>query len=87
MKKTGKCPKCESKNLLGNVPIDDYGQLNGSKFPLKVRVFKKPKALIIQKYVERLLLAWICTDCGYTEIYTREPKALLEAFRENRANQ
>ena len=85
MKKTGKCPKCESRNLLGNVPITDLGHHN-SGFPLKIRIDKRPNAILFPKPVARPLLAWICTDCGYTELYTHDPKALMEAFHENRAN-
>ncbi|HNB52081.1 MAG TPA: hypothetical protein PK530_09070 [Anaerolineales bacterium] len=85
MKKTGKCPKCESRNILGNVPIDD--NTYGGILPLSIRILKKPKALLFQKPVKRTLVAWICTDCGYTELYTHDPKALMAAFRENQANQ
>lgn len=85
MKKTGKCPKCESRNLLGNVVITEVGQMNYTFF-LRIRIPRRPKAIFFPKPVERPLLAWVCTDCGYTELYTHDPKALMEAFHENRAN-
>ena len=86
MKKTGKCPKCESRNILGNVEVPDRGH-NNFTFLLKISIPRRPKAIFFQKPVERPILAWICTDCGYTELYTHDPKALMAAFRENQANQ
>jgi len=27
------------------------------------------------------LKAWVCADCGYTQLYVTQPKALAESYR------
>jgi predicted nucleic-acid-binding Zn-ribbon protein len=66
MKQTGKCPKCGSTRLIDRAHVLDYtfsGRQN-----LKVAVEKNPEAWRPEVLTGELA-AWICIQCGFTELY------------------
>ena len=81
MKNTHTCPKCNSKSLWiieplrtiheyapGSIPLHlDYDQVSGTNF--------------LNRTKERVggLDAWICAECGYTELWARELQKLVHA--------
>lgn len=75
MKKTGQCPKCESRKLIiGGKVTGDVGDLlesgNLSLNDLALVVEKDPGALFFTKEERFNIQAWVCGGCGYTEFYT-----------------
>lgn len=92
MKKTGKCPKCESTNIIPEAKIIAQEAMDAAIpiFTLKARVVRHPHAMIFEKPEHTVLKAWICGNCGYTEIYADDPQRLhdthLEAQAERKKN-
>lgn len=76
------CPKCGSQEIVPNVEVRDYDA--GSYRPLSIFVElpKPPGALIYKGSESSLIRAWVCGDCGYTELYAARFKELLAAHKQ-----
>ena len=72
MKRTNKCPKCGSTDVIAHAKAIDKGE-NGH---LTVATFRKPQAVMFKGQMTTTLSAWVCVDCGYLELYADEPKKL-----------
>jgi len=72
MKRTNKCPKCGSSDVIADAKAIDKGD-NGH---LTVATFRKPGAVVFKGQVTTTLSAWVCADCGYLELYADDPKKL-----------
>lgn len=73
MKKSRQCPKCDSKKVLGNVPV-----LGDGPESELLMVKTKPKALFLSKSVGAKTEAWVCVVCGYTEFYSKISAEFIE---------
>lgn len=51
-----------------------------SEMDLKARVDGDPKALVLKKSSRSTIHAYICSACGYTELYADNPLELGRAF-------
>jgi predicted nucleic-acid-binding Zn-ribbon protein len=73
------CPKCGSSEIIEDAEVRDYD--SGSYRPLGVHVkLVKPTGGFVKKTHESgELHAWVCGECGYTELYTTNYKELLKA--------
>jgi predicted nucleic-acid-binding Zn-ribbon protein len=83
--KNGTCLKCGSKKVMENIEVRDEGK--NSSHPLQVMARpREPKRglVIITSQSMGELSAWICADCGYTELYTDNLSNLYEAYNKNR---
>jgi predicted nucleic-acid-binding Zn-ribbon protein len=70
MKKIGKCPKCDSTDIITNAkPI-----AGGS--PVRIAVYRNPDALIFKEAEETTASACVCVGCGYVELYADQPRAI-----------
>jgi predicted nucleic-acid-binding Zn-ribbon protein len=76
MKRTGKCPKCESADIIADATVVDR---DGNKFAgeLSVATLRNPNALFFKGQQESSVSAWVCGSCGYTEFYTDNPSGLI----------
>lgn len=83
--KDGCCPKCGSVDVIPNVYVLDYPATH-STGNVQVVVLQNPDAWFNKGEVSTSLKAWVCGACGYTELYAKNPAALLAAYR-NRAEQ
>ncbi len=81
--KSGRCPKCGSKDIMAGVEVRDDGR-SGSH-PLRVVVEEpepaKHAAIWIQGQSTADLQAWICASCGYTELYADGLAALWKSYK------
>ncbi len=78
--KNGICPKCESHDVIPRIRvIDHYGPLAGED--LSVQTYEKPDALLLKGAHTHTLHAWVCGDCGYTELYVDNPKELSRVYK------
>lgn len=81
--KDGRCPKCGSSDVLAGVQVRDEGR-NGSH-PLRVMVEEPEPAghgpIWVQGQSTGELQAWICANCGYTELYANNLDKLLRSYR------
>jgi predicted nucleic-acid-binding Zn-ribbon protein len=75
MKKTGKCPKCGSREVIADAKAIDRGDGNFQKEML-VATFGKPDALIFKEKQQTTVSAWVCAACGYVELYADAPETL-----------
>ena len=75
MKKTGKCPKCDSSDIVADAKAIDRGHGN-SQMEMSVATFRKPEALIFKEKQETTVSAWVCAACGYIEFYADHPRSI-----------
>ena len=81
--KNGICPKCSSHTIIENIPIlDRSGQYAHLASPLSLAVQGERTGLFFSHVAKGELRAWVCGECGYTELYTSNLGELLEADRE-----
>ena len=75
MKRTNKCPKCGSSDVIADAKaIDRSHQSNQTE--LTVATFRKPDAVLFTGQQVTTLSAWVCAECGFVEFYADSPKAL-----------
>ena len=75
------CLKCSSSNVIRNARLMDRGHANGDAGDLTLVIYEEPEAWFFPGAHKFPLKAYVCGDCGYTELYASEPAALLEASR------
>jgi predicted nucleic-acid-binding Zn-ribbon protein len=75
MKQTGKCPKCGSADVISDAKAIDHGD-GMSQMDLTVATFRRPEALIFKEQQKTTVSAWVCSDCGYVELYADNPGAI-----------
>ena len=71
--KNGVCPNCKSQSVIPNAdPVEDTG--------LSIRVYERPDVTLkgMRSYP---LKAWVCTNCGYTELYVSQPAELSRSYQ------
>jgi predicted nucleic-acid-binding Zn-ribbon protein len=78
MKRTNKCPKCGSSDVIGDAKaIDRYEY--GAQAELSVATFRKPQAFLFKGKKTTSLSAWVCADCGFVELYADSPREIKTA--------
>ncbi len=75
MKKSAECPKCGSQSVIKGDRLFTFG-VGTAKSMLSVETCEKPDALIFKKPHQGLLEAWVCVECGFTELYVRNPEEI-----------
>jgi predicted nucleic-acid-binding Zn-ribbon protein len=71
MKKSGKCPKCGSQDVIADAMVKDE-----SRTEITVSTYRVPDALVFKETRESIVSAWVCGACGFTELYADSPKIL-----------
>jgi predicted nucleic-acid-binding Zn-ribbon protein len=72
MKRTNKCPKCGSNDVIADAKAIDRVD-NG---PLSVATFRSPDAVVFKGQSTTTVSACVCADCGYLELYADDPKRI-----------
>jgi predicted nucleic-acid-binding Zn-ribbon protein len=75
MKRTKKCPKCSSSDIIVDAKAIDRTH-NGIEVELSVATFRKPEAMFFKGALRTTLSAWVCADCGYVEFYADSPRSI-----------
>ena len=75
MKRTNKCPKCGSSDVIADTKAIDRSR-NSNQTELTVATFRKPEAVIFKGQQETTISAWVCAECGFVEFYADSPKTL-----------
>ena len=78
MKRTNKCPKCGSSDIIADAKAIDRGHYL-AETELAVATFRKPEAAIFKGELQTTLSAWVCAACGYVEFYADTPQAIKVA--------
>jgi predicted nucleic-acid-binding Zn-ribbon protein len=81
MPENDRCPKCGSEDLFPQVRIVDFAHGNYDKRSLKVEIVENPEAWVFKGIHQGVLTATICGQCGFAELYVRDPQELLEVYR------
>ncbi|MEH2184388.1 hypothetical protein [Nostoc sp.] len=76
------CIKCDSSDIIPNVRIVSH--IQGNSQDLQVEFYDNPEALIFKGTHTLTLTAYICGQCGYTEMYVSNPQYLLNQYRKNK---
>ena len=81
--KQGKCPKCNSAEIMADITVRDVG--NSGPYPLRAAI-QEPEPprhgpFWVPKEAKGDLRAWICSQCGYTEIYTNNLDELYKLYK------
>jgi len=81
MKRTNKCPKCGSSDVIADAKAIDrsYGSYGSTQTDLTVSTFRKPDAVLFKGQQNTPLSAWVCAECGFVEFYAESPKTLKMA--------
>jgi predicted nucleic-acid-binding Zn-ribbon protein len=74
--RNGSCPKCQSAEVLHNVETADRDALSIMVYEGSGVIPRRGRSFPIR--------AWICADCGYTELYVTEPQALAQSYHRSR---
>lgn len=69
----GRCPKCQSQEIMPNVEAVEGNSLG-------IRVYEKA-GVVLRGMRNFPLKAWVCTNCGYTELYVNTPQELGKAYK------
>ena len=77
--KDKKCSKCGSSMVIPSVPIADRGHGNGL-LPWTAYISEKPGALFSKTHFFKIR-AWICGECGYTELYADAPNEVASSYQ------
>jgi len=75
MPRVENCVKCGGE-VIQRARVVDVRQLDGS---LHVSVASNPEALVFKKSTYSPVHAYICSTCGYTELYADNPRELYQA--------
>ena len=77
MKRTNKCPKCGSTDVIADAKaIDRSHSTNPKHTEFSVATFRKPDAIIFKGQQDTAVSAWVCAECAFVELYADSPKAL-----------
>jgi len=83
--KNGTCPKCASTEIMADVQVRDVG--NSGPYPLRVEIEEPEPAshglFWTPHNATGDLRAWICSQCGYTELYANNLEELHKLYRLN----
>lgn len=81
--KNDPCPKCNSTEIMADVTVRDVG--HAGPYPLRVEVVEPEPAqhgfIWTPKSATGDIRAWICVQCGYTELYTGNLDKLYEIYK------
>jgi predicted RNA-binding Zn-ribbon protein involved in translation (DUF1610 family) len=67
------CPNCQSENIIPNADAVETDNL-------AIRIYEQPdvKLRSVRHYA---LKAWVCTDCGFTQLYVNQPRELAKSYQ------
>jgi len=71
MKKT--CPNCQSTQIIPNADAVETNSLS-------IRIYEQPGVSLrgVRHYP---LKAWVCAECGYTQLYVNQPRELEKSYQ------
>ena len=79
--KSESCVKCSSTRVIPDVEVWDRSDAaeKPEQRQTRLRIDVRPDAWVFKETCLVALRAWVCGDCGFTELYAREPRTLLGA--------
>ncbi len=83
--KDGVCPRCGSEHVVSDVQLLDRGDAHVS-YDLAVRIERNPAALLFKQSTTYPIQPYICGDCGYLDLYVKDPDDLEAGIEERERN-
>jgi predicted nucleic-acid-binding Zn-ribbon protein len=80
----GICPKCNSHVIIKDRRITD--KVSGAIHALSLAITGRSTGWLTNNVAYGEIHAWICGECGYTELYTTNFRKLVEADRESKTS-
>ncbi len=87
MLSTKTCPKCKSTKVIKNARVVSrfpYLRYLYYGYDLLVEISKRPNALVFQNRRDGHLVAFVCGNCAYTELYLDNARELYEIYEKNK---
>jgi len=83
--KNGTCPKCGSQAVMADVEVRDVGGTGPYTLRVAIQEPEPPKhgLLWTPEDITGEVHAWICTKCGYTELYTNNLEDLYQMYKKS----
>jgi len=81
------CPKCGSREIIPAVEVRDYDASSHRELTVAVRLPKLPGAFIHKGSETSNVRAWVCGECGFTELYAPNHRELLDAYKRSAGQQ
>ena len=75
MKRSHRCPKCQSQDIIVNVRPLDRGHANAEQ-TAQLATYRQPDAFLFKGKQATTMSAFVCAECGYVEFYADDPRAL-----------
>jgi predicted nucleic-acid-binding Zn-ribbon protein len=75
MKRTSRCPKCDSTDIIADAKALDRSH-HSNQTELTLATFRRPEAVLFKGQQETKVSAWVCVQCGFVELYADYPEAL-----------
>jgi len=66
------CPNCGSTRIIPNADAVESADLS-------IRIYERP-GLALRRERHYPLKAWVCTGCGYTQLYVNQPAELAASY-------
>ncbi len=82
--KSNLCPKCGSHEIIPEVEVRDYVANRHRPLSVAVKLPDSGQGFVIKSAEPSPLTAWVCGQCGYTELYATQFKELLAAHKQSR---
>lgn len=81
MKDSRQCPKCQSRRLWAIQPLKTIHEYSPGTLPLHLDYDQVAGSSFLTRHKNRVgtLDAWICAQCGYTELWASGLKDLEHA--------
>lgn len=76
MKRTGRCPKCNSSELIADARAVDRGHYEQHRDMIVARL-QDPGRAGAKGVFESTVSAWVCLQCGFVELYADYPAKLI----------
>jgi len=76
MKKSGVCPKCSSRAIIGSAYLELVSQHGGTA---GIAVDGDPRAVMLKETARSSLKPLVCPQCGYVELYADDVAPLIAA--------
>ncbi len=78
MKRSHRCPKCQSTDIITGVQPLDLGHGNAAH-TAQLATYRSPEAFLFKGRQSTGMKAWVCAECGFVEMHAEDPDALRTA--------
>lgn len=67
------CPNCSSTHIIPNADAVETSNLS-------IRIYERPD-VTLRQVRHYPLKAWVCAECGFTQLYVNQPDELAASYR------